>query len=104
MDRLLRHMAYCLVLLAALVSGCAVVPYPDEFHVSDCPTRSRQQTLRLVNVLTEAQSDGLSSYLLSPIVVPVSAVVSGSYVLGNNLYNELEQAYKCGGESSTASG
>ncbi len=95
-----RFNPVCMPLLAALLAlsgGCAVVPYPNELYASPCPTTSQRQTLRMVNVLEESRTDGLGLWLASPVVVPVTAVVSGVYVAANNTYNAAEERLKCGG-------
>ena len=84
-----------LVLLAA--SGCISVPVTMASHIHKCQISGDMKTLKIVNVAKETNSYySVSGVLLSPILIPTTAILSGTYVLVNNIYHLGEERYKCG--------
>ena len=81
--------------LATITSGCVAIPYPDEFQASACETSTQRKRLRVVDITSESNTDSVEGIILSPILVPVTALFSGSYVLANNTYHYFEEKAKC---------
>lgn len=85
------------ILSIILISGCAVVPVKDKWHVNKCSISSDKKTLKVEDLSTGAihiyEVEGL---MLTPITAPISAIISGTYVLVNNIYNIGEEKLKCG--------
>jgi len=88
------------VLLVFLINGCVTVPVNVPSHTHKCKLSSDMKTLKIVDVAKETNSYySVWDYILSPILVPTTAIVSGTYVLVNNTYHLGEEKIKCG-ESS----
>lgn len=87
------------VLLA--ISGCISVPVVMESHNHKCKISGDMKTLKVVNVAKETNSYySVSGVLLSPVLIPTSAILSGTYVLVNNIYHLGEERYQCGDVST----
>lgn len=85
-----------LIFLILTISACATVPVSDKRYVKRCGVSSDKKTLKIIDVAKETDTYySVSGILLTPIIVPVTAVISGSYVLINNLYNLGEEKIKC---------
>ena len=83
------------------ISGCITVPVTVASHSNECELSSDMKTLKVVNVAEETNSYySVSGYLLSPILVPTTAIISGAYVLVNNIYHLGEEQFKCGDAST----
>ena len=94
---------YKLTILFVLfaISGCITVPVTVVSHSNKCELSSDMKILKVVNVAEETNSYySVSGYLLSPILVPATAVFSGAYVLVNNIYHLGEEQIKCGDAST----
>lgn len=87
---------FFILLLTVVCVGCVVVPEKDYSQEYECGLSTEMKTLRLVNL-----TDGSTSFyewndeMLAPLTVPVSAVISASYVLVNNVYHLGEKQIKC---------
>ena len=91
-----------IVLLSLSLIGCVVLPVNDITHNSRCEISSDRKTLRIVNVAEETGTYySIEGLVLSPILVPTTAIISGVYVLTNNIYNLGEQRIVCGKQSQT---
>ena len=74
--------------LIPLLSGCITVPVKDEYHENKCLISSDKKTLKIIDLAKETDSYySIEGILLSPILIPTSAIISGAYVLVNNIYN-----------------
>ena len=76
-------------------TGCVILPVNDEHYRAKCEISSDKKTLRVVDVTKEAKYYALDSYLLTPILIPASAIVSATYVAVNNIYNLGEEKIVC---------
>ncbi len=84
-----------LFLLLSL-SACITVPVNDNSEQTTCLLSSDKKTLKIVDVAKETNSYySVAGLVLSPILVPTSAIISGSYVVVNNIYNFGEKKVKC---------
>ena len=84
-----------ILFLAALmlVSGCVVVPEDDLAKVNRCEISSDRKTLKVINGFEETNT----FYSISGLVLlPITGVVSGTYVAINNIYNLGEERFVCG--------
>jgi hypothetical protein len=87
-----------LSLLAAtlLIQGCITVPVTDYSAKNRCELSTDRKTLKVIDLAEETNSYySISGYVLSPILIPTSAILSGTYVLVNNTYNLGEEALMC---------
>ena len=84
-----------LAMLFAL-NGCVVVPVKSIEQVQTCKLSSDKKTLQIVDVAKETNTYySVSGVLLSPILVPTTAIISGAYVVVNNTYHLGEKTIKC---------
>ncbi|MEW6999646.1 hypothetical protein AADZ86_18295 [Colwelliaceae bacterium BS250] len=78
------------------LSACIVVPEKDETEAYQCALSTDRKTLKLVNL-----NNGDTSFyqwndeMSAIITVPTSAIISGTYVLVNNVYHIGEKLIKC---------
>lgn len=83
-----------------LLVSCVVIPVPDNLHHNKCEISSNRKVLKVVDVAKETNSYySIGGIILSPILIPTSALLSGSYVAINNIYNLGEEKFVC--ESDT---
>jgi len=76
--------------------GCAVLPTDKVEKKQRCELSSDEKTLRIVNIADETNTYySVSGLLISPILIPTTAIVSGSYMLVNNVYHYAEKKIKC---------
>lgn len=83
------------MILVTNFTGCITAPVPSEHYQSKCEISSERLTLKIVDVAKGTNSDSVEGYLISPILVPVTAVPSGFIVLLNNIYNFVEEKIVC---------
>ncbi|OUS24467.1 hypothetical protein A9Q98_13705 [Thalassotalea sp. 42_200_T64] len=78
------------------LSGCLVVPETDQSQEYQCALSTDKKVLKLVN-LTEGDTSFYewNDEMLAIITVPTSAIISGTYVLVNNVYHISEKLIKC---------
>ena len=82
--------------LATIVSGCIAVPETDRNYVGKCGVSNDHKVLRIANVAKETKSYySIGGILLTPILIPVTALVSGAYVLINNAYYSVDEIVNC---------
>ena len=80
------------------LSACVVVPEVDQANVNRCEISSDRKTLKIVNGFEQSNT----FYSITGLVlVPISGVVSGTYVAINNVYNLGEERIVCGPEDET---
>ena len=90
-------------LLVLFVSGCVVVPVEDKLHVNKCEISSDRKTLKIIDLAEETNSYySVSGVVLTPLLVPATAIVSGSYVFINNTYRLGEETIKCNSDTEQA--
>jgi hypothetical protein len=87
------------ILISALtvsISGCVAVPETDRNYVGRCGVSSDHKILRIADVSKETNSYySISGIVLTPILLPATALVSGAYVVINNVYYSTEEIIKC---------
>lgn len=77
-------------------SSCVVLPETDYNQTYQCGLSTDKKVLKLVNLM-----DGDTSFyewndeMLAIITIPTSAIISGTYVLVNNIYHIGKQQIKC---------
>jgi len=76
-----------------LIGGCMVLPENDPTYANKCEISSDRKTLKVI----DASKDTNSYYSISGLILlPVSGVVSGTYVAINNVYHLGEEKIVCG--------
>lgn len=90
---------FTLIPFIFLLSACVVFPVTDKEATRIakvcCELYSDKKILKVVNVAKETNSFySVSGIVLSPIILPVSGLLSGSYTLVNNIYFYGEQKNK----------
>jgi hypothetical protein len=84
------------LLVCSLLSGCVVMPTTDTNKQYKCSLSSDKKTLKVVNLI-----DGSANFyqwqdeILAPVTLPVSLLLSGTYVIVNNIYHIGEEIIKC---------
>jgi len=78
-------------------TGCVVIPVNDNTQKYHCGLSTDKKTLKVVNL----NDDGTTFYewqdeFFAIISLPTSAIVSGTYILVNNIYHIGEKQIKCG--------
>ena len=82
------------------LNACVVIPVKDKTQRHRCEISSDKKTLKVIDFAKETNTYySISGILLTPIIVPASAIISGTYVLVNNTYHLGEQAIKCDDET-----
>ena len=85
-----------LLLISLTISSCAVIPVSKKFHLNKCNISSDKKTLKIIDVAKETNTYySISGIMLTPIIIPATAIISGSYVLVNNIYNLGEEKIRC---------
>lgn len=85
-----------ILLLVASLTGCFSVPSPAKNYERRCEISTDRLTLRVIDVAKETDSYySIEGYMLSPILVPTTALISGVFVLVNNIYNLGEEKIVC---------
>jgi len=76
-----------------LISSCMVMPEKDQTYANKCEISSDRKTLKVI----DASKDTNSYYSISGLILlPVSGIVSGTYVAINNVYHMGEEKIVCG--------
>ena len=92
----IHGMLILFITLLSIISGCVVSPASDINYVGRCGVTPDHKTLRIVDVAKATNSYySISGYLLTPILLPVTAIISGAYVLTNNVYYEGKNIIQC---------
>ena len=82
--------------LAASFSGCITVPETDRNYVGKCGVTIDHKVLRIADVSKESNSYySIGGILLTPILIPLTALISGTYVVINNAYYSAEEILNC---------
>ncbi len=82
--------------LITVISSCVAVPATDVSHVGRCGVSSDHKTLKIVDVAQVTNSYySISGYVLTPILLPTTAIISGIYVLTNNAYYSGKDIIQC---------
>ena len=82
--------------LVTIVSGCVTVPETDRNYVGRCGVSNDHKVLRIANVSKETNSYySIGGIFLTPILIPVTALISGTYVLINNAYYSADEIFNC---------
>jgi hypothetical protein len=82
--------------LTTILFGCVTVPATDTNYVGRCGVSSDHKILRIADVSKETNSYySVSGIILSPILIPVTAIISGTYVVINNAYYSAEEILRC---------
>ncbi len=85
------------LIVMVMTTGCVVVPAIDDAYVNRCEISSDRKILKIVDVAKDTNSYySISGILLTPIIVPITGIVSGSYVVVNNIYHLGEEKIVCG--------
>ena len=89
---------FAAIMLIIFLTGCITVPVNDRSQSKQCYLSSDKKTLKIIDFNEENTGFyySVSGLLLSPILVPTTALISGSYVLVNNIYHLGEEKIKCG--------
>jgi hypothetical protein len=84
-----------IILTSFLLSGCMLVPQTDMANVNRCEISSDRKTLKIINGFEDTNTFYSVSGL---ILLPISGIVSGSYVVVNNVYHLGEELIVCGAQ------
>ena len=88
--------ATIILVLFTFVSGCVAVPATDVSYVGRCGVSPDHKTLKIVDVAKETNSYySISGLVLTPILLPATAIISGIYVLTNNAYYFGKNIIQC---------
>lgn len=75
-----------------LLTGCIVVPEKVPSDHSKCEISSDKKTLKIIDLAKETNS----YYSISGVVLmPISGIISGTYVAVNNVYHLGEKTIVC---------
>ncbi|GAA6168416.1 hypothetical protein [Sessilibacter corallicola] len=92
----MKTLGFIALVFSVLLSGCIVVPEPVSTSRERCEISSDRKTLRIVDLADETNSYyTIESYLLTPITVLTTGIVSGAYVAVNNIYYLGEKKIVC---------
>ncbi len=101
MQKPLQTLSLCLLFLSQ--TGCIVLPQKDPDARPRCELSSDQKTLRIVDIAAETDTYySVTGVLLSPILIPATALLSGTYVAVNNTYHLGEEKFVCAAPKDTA--
>ena len=101
MKKQLKLCGLCLLVLSQ--TGCIVLPQKDPDARPRCELSTDQKTLRIVDIAAETDTYySVTGILLSPILIPATALLSGSYVAVNNTYHLAEEKFVCAAPKETA--
>ncbi|MCP5130322.1 MAG: hypothetical protein H6985_12140 [Pseudomonadales bacterium] len=85
------------VLVSFSISGCVTVPLPADKQNKRCEISTDRMTLKVIDLAKETNSYYTTEgYLVSPILVPTTAIISGVYVLVHNTYYLGKEKIVCG--------
>ena len=93
--QLLKLRFICVILLILQLGGCIVVPEKNVYHTNRCEISSDRLTLRVVDLTKKTNS--YRYYIIDGAwLVPLTGVVSGTFVAVSNIYNLFEKIIVCG--------
>ena len=85
-----------LLALTLISQACVTVPVRDLNQKNRCELSTDKKTLKIIDLAEETNTYySVTGLVLSPIIIPTSALISGTYVLVNNTYNLGEEIIKC---------
>jgi len=88
--------ATIILVFIAVISGCVAMPATDVSYVGRCGVSPDHKTLKIVDVAKETNSYySISGLVLTPILLPTTAIISGIYVLTNNAYYSGKNIIQC---------
>lgn len=86
-----------ILVILTLLSACIVLPVKDERYNARCELSSDKKTLKVFNVAEETNSYySIEGYMLSPILLPTTFILSAIYMVVNNVYHYQEKKIVCG--------
>ena len=88
----------CALLSLILIAGCVVVPTDDLPAVTNCEISSDRKTLKIINGFEDTNTYYSISGL---ILIPITGLVSGTYVAINNIYHFGEEIVVCGRQKTS---
>ena len=84
-----------LVTSLACLQGCITAPIPSTDYRSECDIATQRLQLKIIDVAKGTNSDSVEGYLISPVLVPLTAIPSAVIVLINNIVNFAEEKIRC---------
>ena len=79
-----------------LLSSCAVIPVTEYKYVEKCGITHDKNTLKLIDVAKETHTYySVGGLMISPLIVPVSTVLSATYIATNEIYYFGKQLVIC---------
>ena len=89
--------ASTLFVTLTLLSACVVLPVKDKSYNARCELSSDRKTLKVFNIAEETNSYySIEGYMLSPISLPTTFILSATYMVVNNVYHDQEKKIVCG--------
>jgi len=83
-------------LFIVLVSDCVVVPVTETRYVGRCGITHDKKTLKLIDVAKETHTYyDIGGLMLTPILIPVSTVLSATYIATDEIYQYGKQVIVC---------
>lgn len=84
---------YLLLFYLLFTTGCVVIPETDKTYVAKCEISADRKTLKIIDLAKE-----LNMYysLGGVFLVPISGIVSSTYVAINNTYYYGKEKIICG--------
>lgn len=93
----LKYQTVLILLFVLGVTGCVVVPSEDIFYKAACEISSDRKILRVMDIAKETNTYySIGGLIATPILIPTTAMLSGIYVVTNNIYNAGEEKIVCG--------
>lgn len=92
------YLVSTLLLSILMLSACVVLPVNDPGHINKCEISSDRKTLKVVDGFKGTHTYYSISGLL--VLMPITGIVSGSYVAINNIYNYGEEKIVCGSRAN----
>ena len=86
--------------MPVFLAGCVVFPVVDKEATRQakvrCELSSDKKILKVIDVAKETNTFySVSGLAVTPVVLPLSGIISGTYTLVNNIYFYGEQELKC---------
>jgi len=84
--------SFFVIASCASVTNCVVVPSENSDYVSNCEISTDRKTLKIIDLYKETNS----YYSISgALLVPISGIVSGTYVAVHNTYQLGKELIYC---------
>lgn len=79
-----------------IISGCVTIPVEVAGYQPKCDIPTSRKELKLINVAKETNTFySITSLVSSPILIPTTALLSGSYIIINNTYYFSKEHFMC---------